>query len=91
MPAKEATESEICDWCVAYLRRMLDNPSIAVGPELTFAQMGLDSASAAYFIVELEEWLGTELDPELVYEYPTIARLARHIAARRGGGDDGVG
>jgi len=85
------TESDIRDWCIAYLTRTLDNPSIAIGPEARFTELGLDSATSAYFIVELEEWLGAELEPELVFEYPTIAELAHHIAHRqdgRGGAGD---
>jgi acyl carrier protein len=42
--------------------------------------MGLDSATSVYFVVELEEWLGRELEPEIVGEYPTVAQLARHLA-----------
>jgi acyl carrier protein len=84
LPAGNPAEPAIRDWCVAYLRRTVDDPSIAIGPEITFAQMGLDSASSAYFIVELEEWLGIELEPELVFDYPTIAELARYIVTRRG-------
>jgi acyl carrier protein len=64
----------------------LDDPSIAIGPHLTFAEMGLDSASSTYFVVELEEWLGIELEPEIVGEYPTIAELAPQVAARQDGG-----
>ncbi len=51
--------------------------------------MGLDSATSAYFIVELEEWVGVELEPELVDDYPTVAELARHIASRRGAATGG--
>jgi len=91
LPAGNMIESEIRDWCVAYVKRTVVDPSIPVGPDVTFAQMGLDSATSAYFIVELEEWLGTELDPELVFDYPTIADLARHIVARGGGGHAGAG
>ena len=83
MSSPKVSEAEIRDWCIAYVKRTVGDPSIAVGPDITFAQMGLDSASSAYFIVELEEWLGIELDPEVVAEHPTIAQLARHIA---GGG-----
>ena len=84
MPPARPTESEIRNWCLDYLRRTIDDPSIAVAPEIPFAQLGLDSATSAYFIVELEEWLGAELEPELVYDYPTIAELARHVAGRQG-------
>jgi acyl carrier protein len=85
------TEAEIRDWCIACVRRTMDDPSIAIGPDATFAQMGLDSATSAYFIVELEEWLGCELEPEIVFEHPTIADLARFIVTRPGGGNAGAG
>ena len=79
------SETEIRDWCLACLSRTVDNPSIPIGPDIPFPQMGLDSATSAYFIVELEEWLGTELSPELVFEYPTISSLAHFIAKGEGG------
>jgi acyl carrier protein len=85
------TEAEIRDWCIACVKRTIDDPSIAVVPDATFAQMGLDSATSAYFIVELEEWLGCELDPEIVFEHPTIADLACFIVTRPGGGNAGAG
>ena len=91
MPPANLTESDIRDWCIAYLRTTVDNPSVAIGPDASFAELGLDSATSAYFIVELEEWLGAELAPELVFEYPTIAELARHIAAGQGGTADAGG
>jgi acyl carrier protein len=74
------TEAEISDWCVDCLRRMIDAPLAAVEPNATFAQMGLDSATSVYFVVELEEWLGRELEPEIVGDYPTVAQLAHHLA-----------
>jgi acyl carrier protein len=89
LPPAIPSESEIRDWCLDYIRRTVDDARIAVGPEIPFTQMGLDSATSAYFIVELEEWLGIELYPELVADYPTIAELARHIGGGRGR-DDGA-
>ena len=85
MPPAMSSESEIRDWCLAYVRRIVDDPGLAVGTNIGFAEMGLDSATSAYFIVELEEWLGTELSPELVFEYPTISSLAHFIAKGEGG------
>jgi len=91
LPLANATESDIRDWCIEYLRKTVDNPSIAIGPDARFAELGLDSATSAYFIVELEEWLGAELRPELVFEYPTIAALAHFIADGQGGVADAAG
>jgi acyl carrier protein len=88
LPGPTPSEAEIRDWCLAYLGRTVADPSIAVGAEIPFPQMGLDSATSAYFIVELEEWVGIELEPELVFDYPTVAELARHIAGLRSAGSN---
>jgi len=64
---------------------MLEVPAAAIDPDAHFARLGLDSATSTYFIVELEEWLGIELDPELVFEHATIAELAHHVAGLAGG------
>ena len=88
---RSVTEAEICDWCIAYVRRTVGDPSIPIGPDVTFPQMGLDSATSAYFIVELEEWLGIELEPELVVDHPTIGQLARHILSRGSPGEGSSG
>ena len=85
LASADVTETDIRDWCIECLKKMVDDPSIAIGPKSSFAEIGLDSATSAYFIVELEEWLGTELEPELVFEYPTIAALAAHVISRRAG------
>ncbi|HZT88780.1 MAG TPA: acyl carrier protein [Stellaceae bacterium] len=79
------SEAAIRDWCLGCLARTIDYPAVPIGPDVPFAQMGLDSATSVYFVIELEEWLGLELEPELVGEYPTVNLLARHLAARLGG------
>jgi acyl carrier protein len=82
--AENTSEAAIQDWCVEYLARTLDLPDDAIDPKMTFARLGLDSANSVFLIVELEDWLGLELTPELVFEHPTICELARHLAARSG-------
>ena len=82
MRAEDHSEAAIRDWCVEYLARTL--PDQTIDTEMTFARMGLNSANSVFLIVELEDWLGLELTPDLVFEYPTICELARHLAARAG-------
>jgi acyl carrier protein len=76
------SEAAIRDWCVQYLARTLDLPGQTIDTEMTFAQMGLDSANSVFLIVELEDWLELELTPDLLFEHPTICALARHLAVR---------
>jgi acyl carrier protein len=91
LPPPVVSEADIRAWCLDYLGRNFADASLAGDPDASFAELGLDSVHAAHFIVELEEWLGVELDPELVYEHPTVAGLARHIFARHFGGNGDAG
>ena len=84
MRAEIPSEAAIRDWCAEYLARALDLPAHTIDAATTFARMGLDSANSVFLIVELEDWLGLELTPDLLFEHPTICELARHLAARAG-------
>ena len=46
-----------------------------------FAEHGLDSVSALQLTGALEEMLKRPLAATLVFEYPTIEMLARHLAS----------
>ena len=74
------SEAEIRDWCIDYLGRTLDGVEQPITPEMSFARLGLDSANSMHFMVELEEWLGRELNPESIFDHPTIADLAHFLA-----------
>jgi acyl carrier protein len=80
-----ASEAEIREFCLGYLRKSLELPAEEIVPEASFARLGLDSASSVGLLLELEEWLGLELSPEATVDYPTIAELARFLAAGQGG------
>jgi acyl carrier protein len=67
---------------VEYLGRTLELPDQTIDTQMTFARLGLDSANSVFLIVELEDWLGLELTPDLLFEHPTICELARHLAER---------
>ena len=68
-----------------YLATALDLSPEEIDPDAAFSRLGLDSANSVYLIVELEDWLGLELTPELIFEYPTISDLARYLAERAAG------
>jgi acyl carrier protein len=76
------SESEILDWCMAYLARTFKTPVDRIRPHAKFARLGMDSTASVFFLVELEEWLGVELPTEIVFEHPTPAELARYVAER---------
>jgi acyl carrier protein len=79
------SEAEICHWCIKYLARTLGLSEETIAPDAKFARLGLDSANSLYLIVELEEWLGIELTADVVFDHPSIAELAHHLAKRAAG------
>jgi acyl carrier protein len=74
------TTFEISEWCIAQVARTLDIAPERINPNSKFSRLGLDSAMSVSLILALEEWLGREVSPELVFDYPTIAELSEHLA-----------
>ncbi|HEY5834904.1 beta-ketoacyl synthase N-terminal-like domain-containing protein, partial [Streptomyces sp.] len=54
----------------------------AVDPELPFAGYGLRSVEMVTMVGDLERRLGVPLEPTVVWEHPTAAKLARHLAGQ---------
>ena len=78
---RHPSEDEILDWCIAYLARTFELRPAEIDPRAKFA---MDSVTSISFVVEMEEWLGFGLAPDIVYEHPTPAKLARYVAHRMG-------
>ncbi len=45
-----------------------------------FLELGMGSLDAVEIAAALERWLGRQLSPTAIYNYPTIAALARWLA-----------
>ncbi|MGH8547597.1 MAG: acyl carrier protein [Methylococcales bacterium] len=73
------TAIEIQDWLATHLAALLEIPPEELNPPVPFDRYGLDSATAVAPISDLEDWLETEIDPTLPYQYPTIRELADHV------------
>ncbi|MEH2080434.1 acyl carrier protein [Nostoc sp.] len=74
------TATKIQVWLVSYLAEQLEINSNEIDVTIPFERYGLDSSAAVSLSGDLEEWLGCEIDPTLLYDYPTIKALARHLA-----------
>jgi acyl carrier protein len=71
----------IRDWLLDAIATELEAPPAAVASDVEFADLGLGSRQAIMITGDLEEFLGREeLDPSLLWDYPTIDKLARHLA-----------
>ncbi len=75
-----STETRLAAWLVERISEMTGVPESEVDPREPFSSYGFGSSDAVALSGELEERLGRHLAPTLLYDYPTPALLARHLA-----------
>lgn len=74
------TEQEVKEWLVMMLADLLQRQPNEINTHTTFNRYGLDSSAAVGITDSLGTWLGHQLDPTLLYDYPTIDMVGRHLA-----------
>jgi acyl carrier protein len=72
----------LLQWLVAEFARALDVDPASIDVDTEFDEYGLDSVQAVAISGTLSEHVGEELPATLLYEHPTIRRLAAHLARR---------
>lgn len=77
---KLLTAEDIQDWLVSHLAELLGVDSDEIDVKIPFERYGLDSSASVGLTSELEEWLGHEIDPTMLYDYPTIEAQAQYLA-----------
>lgn len=78
----EKSASEIQDWIVAYLADLLEIEPDEVDITIPFDRYGLDSTAAVSLTGDLEDWLTIEIEPTLLYNYPTVEALVRYLSRK---------
>ncbi|TCJ93546.1 acyl carrier protein [Nocardia alba] len=69
------------DWLIERVADYTDRAPHQVDPTIPLAELGMDSVSAVALCGEIEDrWL-LDIDPTLVFEYPTIAAIATYLTA----------
>jgi len=69
------------DWLIEYLSELLELRPEEIESDVPLAAYGLDSSGAVGMIGDLGAWLGRDLDPALLYSYPTVSAIANHLSA----------
>lgn len=67
-------------WLVTQLANLLGVEQGEIDIREPFAAYGIPSSEAVVLSGDLGDWLGRRLSPTLLWEYPTIEALARHLA-----------
>ena len=79
-PPATQSSSDIHAWLIAYLSELLELDPDEIESDDPLAAYGLDSSGAVCMIGDVGKWLGRDLDPALLYSYPTVAALTRHLS-----------
>ena len=82
VPKNPPTTAEILTWLVSYLVELWEIEPDEVDVTVPFDRYGLDSSAALSLTGDLQDWLGSELEPMLLYNYPTIEALSQHLAQK---------
>ena len=72
---------DLVQWLTTRFAQDLKVEPSEVSLETTFDRMGLDSLTLLTILGDLAEHLGRELETSLLFEHPTINRLATYLAA----------
>jgi acyl carrier protein len=72
---RERTE----DFLVQALAKLLKLKPSDIDATISFDRYGLDSAAAVELTGLISKWSGIELEPTLLYDYPTVSHLTAYL------------
>ena len=75
------SQTTIQSWLTTRLAEQLGLASEAIDAQKSFTEYGLDSIVGVFLAGDLEEWLGLQLSPTVLWEYPTTETLSHYLAA----------
>ena len=67
-------------WLVDEVAVLVRTSPDEVDPVQPFLSYGIGSSQALELAAKLEDWIGRPLSPTLIWDYPNIDSLARHLA-----------
>ncbi|UNS95068.1 acyl carrier protein [Streptomyces tubbatahanensis] len=76
---------ELSDWLAGEVAALLGCPPETVDRAASMGEYGLDSIAGLTLATAIEDRLGTEVDPVVVWDHPSIDALAAHLAGTRAG------
>ncbi|EGJ32722.1 MULTISPECIES: acyl carrier protein [Moorena] len=77
----QPTVDEVQEWLISYLSQLLDLEIEEISTSTSFNRYGLDSSASISLTSDFGDWLSKEIDPTILYSYPTIEAMAEHFGA----------
>ncbi|MEV7523938.1 acyl carrier protein [Streptomyces sp. NPDC091371] len=79
--ADTAKADGVYEWLSARLSLYLRRAPETIDPTVPLAEYGMDSVAALSLCGDLEEEFDLEVEPTLLWDFPTVASLVRHLTA----------
>ncbi|WP_084161320.1 type I polyketide synthase [Nocardia sp. BMG51109] len=79
-PAEPTHAEDIADWLARAVARVTGLETTTIDRDRSLAEFGLGSRALVELIAELSDHLGTDIDPALVFEHPTVAAIATTVS-----------
>jgi acyl carrier protein len=73
------THRPIQRWLTNRLGSYLAIPEHSIDPQLPLAEMGVDSVHAISLVGDVEAHYDIDVEPTLVFDYPTLSHIAEFI------------
>jgi acyl carrier protein len=67
-------------WLVNRLGSYLAVPETTIDPTVPLAEMGVDSVHALSLVGDVEMHYDIDVDPTLIFDYPTLSHIADFIS-----------
>jgi acyl carrier protein len=75
-----ASHRSILRWLTAQLASYLEVPATTISPMVPLAEMGVDSVHAISLVGDVEAHYDIDVEPTMIFDYPTLARIAEFIS-----------
>jgi acyl carrier protein len=76
-----ANRRAILRWLTARLASYLEVSASAIDPMRPLAEMGVDSVHAVSLVGDVEAHFDIDVDPTMIFDYPTLNHIAEYIGA----------
>lgn len=80
--AATPSEEQIKSWLISNISAVVEVDPQTIDIRKPLEYYGMDSMQAMHLSGDLEDWLGRQLSPTVVWDYPTIEQLARHLSEK---------
>jgi acyl carrier protein len=74
-----ANRRPILRWLSTQLASYLEVPASTINPMTPLAEMGVDSVHAISLVGDIELHFDIDVDPTLIFDYPTLSGIAEFI------------